>query len=499
MRRALYRGVTESGPEIRYFAVHAGCMRRWCSAASGSSRGDRPTDYDVPPPRPAFYVPPEERASDDASLQFLRKDSGVRSGLMKGCGDATGEVKLEPGQLFAPEPPVRPAESPSYINEKAARLSSTSVRAGASLLTGDIGAEVSRLAVVKNSTSTRNRSEKTDASPPLTYGGSKGSIFESRDVADGVPEGKKIRQHEGTVGRGEEGGETTGGNPTGDELPLLQQMQVDLRRLEYYQGTPQYPEMLKEFRAKYLSDGGSEGEGDGRLEDLRSYTQEELARGLESQPIDYLRASSKLKVELTSGPRAYDPVLVMQQMGVMRFQGYAFPPTTELGRLCDSDGKLPDSSEGAHRFAKYVAQTAPTAIKDQLKGNEDRHILYRTMGLDVVQRRQVKAMLSDFDHGDRHTSYHVMMSYPYADWLHVFYMVLVGVAIYEMQVRFCAYDFYDEYLGLDLRQVPKLKKPFLVTVTVVVMVVALFHPLLLVSIATTRLYRIAMKRPVGPP
>ncbi|RHW73768.1 hypothetical protein DPX39_030049300 [Trypanosoma brucei equiperdum] len=257
--------------------------------------------------------------------------------------------------------------------------------------------------------------------------------------------------------------------------------------------------MLKEFRAKYLSDGGSEGEGDGRLEDLRSYTQEELARGLESQPIDYLRASSKLKVELTSGPRAYDPVLVMQQMGVMRFQGYAFPPTTELGRLCDSDGKLPDSSEGAHRFAKYVAQTAPTAIKDQLKGNEDRHILYRTMGLDVVQRRQVKAMLSDFDHGDRHTSYHVMMSYPYADWLHVFYMVLVGVAIYEMQVRFCAYDFYDEYLGLDLRQVPKLKKPFLVTVTVVVMVVALFHPLLLVSIATTRLYRIAMKRPVGPP
>nr|CCC89866.1 conserved hypothetical protein [Trypanosoma congolense IL3000] len=482
------------------FGHYCGCSLYWQSAAGSYSRADGGGASDVLPPKPASYIPPEERPPDDASLRFLRK--GIRKGQTPPGvhQDVVYEVNLGQGQMLAPELPSLPDPPRNYMNERAAALSSSSVHAGESLLPTGAGIGATRLAVVANS-APESKSFRAVSSFPFSQPSRRdASIFEFRDPFDEGPRGSGPMKYERASEVAGKTGTTSGDNSAGDEIPFLQRMHLDLRRLEYYQGTAQYPDMLKEFRSKYFPEGKMEDGGDsGSTPSRPLYTAEELERGLEAQPIDFLRASDKLKMELTSGPRAYDPVVIMQQFGVMRFKGYAFPPTLELGKLRDREGNVLDPGKSAEGLLSNMSQGVSATTTLHLREYKDKPVLSRVLGLDDLQRRQVKAVLSDFDYSDHHTTYHVMMSYPYTDWLHVFYMVSIGLMLYELQICYDAYDFYDEYLGLDLRQVPELKKPFLVVVTVSVMVMVMFHPLLLASIATTRLYRIAMKRPIGPP
>ncbi|ESL07337.1 hypothetical protein TRSC58_04975 [Trypanosoma rangeli SC58] len=509
------RGLCPAAMVAKNLASVGTCFTsRWhASVGDGSTeRGVRgAVEMASPPPRPAFYVPPEERDADDVSLQFLRrkprptgggadaKKGGVATDGAKGGAEDVG-LRLSPGQSFAPKLPCRPVYVPHYMDEKAAALASTSVHAGHHLLPEEPQHPTQRLRVIKDAPP---ESRATKGTPDVNFlrAGNRDSIFEVKDtLGDDAGRGQAFAK--------EEKGSRNVGDSTPQQRPLLQQMELDIRRLEYYQGTSQYQRLLEDFRTKYgsceadtISTGESRGGGgpNGGETTERSYSQEEVQRGLEEQPIDYLRSSNKLKVELSSGPRAFDPVIVMQKLGVMRFQGYAFPPTTELGKLRDSEGRALEPNVEHSVLKDYMRQSVSSTINTQLVGGQDKHILYRTLGLDAVQRRQLRAMLSDFDHADRQTAFHVMMSYPYTDWVHVLYMVLVGLALYNLQSRCGAYEFYDEYLGLDLRQVPRLKKPFLAGVTVAVMIVALFHPLLVASIATTRFYRIFMRRPIGPP
>lgn len=333
-------------------------------------------------------------------------------------------------------------------------------------------------------------------------------------------------------------------------LTRTQEMEMAAEKLEYYFGTPQYPQMVEEFRQKFaaelemdegamgergtnpsLENDGQEGEGSVRSGE-RVYSETEIRQGLANQPLDYLRSSKRLQMRLHEGPHAYDPITVLQRQGWMRFQGYAFPPSTELGKL-KLDGKK-GSSDGARegglssrwedidRYVRYGDDAGATGIvrraflrllgKDDPREQymvpspseaaiprKDNSLVFRVTGLDIVQRRQVRYMLTDFDYADRSTAFHVMMTYPYTDWIHAFYMVSAGVGLYWLQLHFNALDFYDEYLGLDLRQTPSAKKPFLAAFTTFVMVYFLFQPLLIASIATTRLYRIIRRRPIGPP
>lgn len=337
-------------------------------------------------------------------------------------------------------------------------------------------------------------------------------------------------------------------------LTRTQEMELAAQKLEYYFGTPQYPNMLAAFLQEYAEElrgeeeeemeAGSKGSSrKGEEEGSRKmgesvYSEKEVEQGLEAQPIDYLRSSKKLQLQLHEGPRAYDPITVLQRQGWMRFQGYAFPPSTELGKLKldggkgrrggggsgDGEDNLPVHWEDVDRQVRYrdsLGGGASGIVRRaffQLLGKEDpnekylmpppseaavprtdKSLIYRVTGLDIVQRRQVRYMLTDFDYSDRQTAFHVMMTYPHTDWIHVFYMVSVGVGLYWLQIHFNAYEWYDEYLGLDLRQAPSAKKPFIAAVTTMVMVYLLFQPLLVASIATTRLYRIIRRRPIGPP
>ncbi|CCW59618.1 unnamed protein product [Phytomonas sp. EM1] len=391
------------------------------------------------------------------------------------------------------------------MDADAARVKSTSVNAGRPILqaTPSVG-----MGDYYASSMDRVREPTAFGSLPAPQGSSDGGTPHPEEARRLSGEAQERRdtifspQHD-FVSLSDASGISSPGSSTVSELPFEKQLELDVKRLEYYQGTSKFPELLKEFREKYQRYDPNQSEA-------KSRSAEDGSGHETKEPVDYQHLSAKLKAQLSAGPHAYHPISLMEHHGLVRFQGYAFPPSVELGNL--KDGHDIARLQGSYRkkgalallrrsFNALVGRPDRSDEYLATDGNakEDTHIIYRTLGLDAVQRRQMRFMLSDFDHSDRNTSFHVMMSYPYADWLHVFFMVFVGCCLYQLQVRLDAYDFYDEYLGLDLRQVPSLKKPFLVVVTAVVMVFFLFQPLLVASIATNRTYRIAMRRPIGPP
>jgi hypothetical protein len=498
-------------------------------AVQENSNNDLPPIIDTPaPPRPAFYVPPAERDPADESLAFLKPGSPLQH-LTRHQVDAPIPEELD----RAPFLPTRAKAVPTYMDADAMRVQSTSVHAGQSLLNKSSVVDTSSYyysapqvdlrkgqanATANVEDSHRSRLHTLQGTSPnhdyttATLGSSGGSTPKERSIfaaaREFVPVDKSVEEAEDEKQRAA-------------PRPAVKQLETDIKKLEYYYGTPQYEKLLADFRLKYGGEGEAKGKNTGNTSDAsdgankaadgRTYSASEINRGLDAQPIDYLRSSPKLQAQLASGPRAYDPVTIMQQQGVMRFQGYAFPPTVELGKLKGNKDQL-KALHDAHKSHPLVSRVRRgfnaligrkdarddyVAVED--KSKEDTHLVYRTLGLDAVQRRQMRYMLTDFDHADRHTTFHVMMSYPYTDWLHAFYMVFVGWCLYQLQLRYGAYEFYDEYMGLDLRQVPRLEKPVLTGITVVVMVFLLFQPLLVASIATTRAYRIVMRRPIGPP
>lgn len=497
--------------------------------------GELPPIIDTPlPPRPAFYVPPEQRDPEDESLAFMKGGSPLEHIKPKVLPDGA----LPHGVDAAPSLKERNAPQLHYMDADASRLRSTSVHAGHPLVgsrtTIDTGAyyfdDPKKLGVggntrhlhavleedsqssgrVPNRSRTTALQDKQPTKPAGVFLGGGGvgghslsSTTKERTIFAASHEYTPMDTSTEEV---EDAKERT------TPKPKVRQLEADIKKLEYYYGTPQYEKLLTEFRKKYEHREEEEGDSATRgVSEGREYSADEKAKGLETQPIDYLRGSVKLQTQLTSGPRAYDPITVMQQHGVLHFQGYAFPPSTELGKLKGDPSDLTALID-QHKTNPIVARVRRgfnalvgrrDARDDYLAGRdapkEDQHLLYRTVGLDAVQRRQMRYMLTDFDYADRHTAFHVMMSYPYTDWIHAFYMVLVGWCIYQLQVILGAYEFYDEYMGLDLRQVPRMQKPVLVGITVVVMVFLLFQPLLVASIATTRAYRIVTRRPLGPP
>lgn len=466
------------------------------------------------PPRPAFYVPPEERELGDASLDFLHESSPLKQrhraadAAAKSSGQPLGTPG--PGQGLFPDLKFREKPAKQFMDADAARVQSTSVHAGKSLFSsrhsvdpGEYygapvnfsadakgGEHISRLNVF-DSPSLRTRIEGPADEAPRDGDGRHDTLFTPKYEFSDPPASEEV-SGEGAP------------QPKAPPKPLAKQLELDLKKLEYFYGSPQYEEMLQEFREKYGSDQtASEAARE------QPFSASEVAQGLQGQPIDFARASPKLQSVIASGPRAYDPVIVMQQYGMLRYQGYAFPPSTVLGKLKSAeDVKALQDAHRGNRAVRAVRRTfysligRPDTRESHLatsESKEDTHIAHRVLGLDAVQRRQMRFMLTDFDYSDKQATFHVMMSYPYTDWIHAFYMVLIGWALYELQRRCGAYEFYDEYLGLDLRQVPSAKKPVLVAITVFVMIGVLFQPLLIASVATTRAYRIFMRRPIGPP
>ncbi|CCW67401.1 unnamed protein product [Phytomonas sp. Hart1] len=383
---------------------------------------------------------------------------------------------LGPGQQYAPQHREQPRPTARYVDSDAARVQSTSVHAGRPIMqeTSSVGMGVY---YGLRSESLRKPVPRSSLDPPqpasideaLHLDEERRLSGESRERLESI----FLPKHD-ALSPSNASGVSPQGSSTTDKLSFEKQLKLDVKQLEYYHGTAKYPELLNKFRDKYQNYNSNQFQGKSmptKANDSRET----------KEPVDYQHLSEKLKAQLYTGPHSYHPISLMEQHGVFRFQGYAFPPSLELGNLKSELDltKLHASyqSKGVLALLRRsfnalvgLPDTRDAYLATYDRAKEDKHIIYRTLGLDAVQRRQMRFMLSDFDHADRHTSFHVMMTYPYADWLHVFFMVFVGWCLYKLQLHLNAYDFYDEYLGLDLRQVPSLKKPFLVIMTTVVMV-----------------------------
>eukprot|EP00331_Platyophrya_macrostoma_P022472 CAMPEP_0176451698 /NCGR_PEP_ID=MMETSP0127-20121128/28022_1 /TAXON_ID=938130 /ORGANISM="Platyophrya macrostoma, Strain WH" /LENGTH=465 /DNA_ID=CAMNT_0017839865 /DNA_START=31 /DNA_END=1428 /DNA_ORIENTATION=+ len=418
-------------------------------------------------PEPAL-----SQASDE-SLLFLRKPQTAKP-LVRA-------VPLPEGCIEAPTIPDRPKREPVFVDEHARRLHSTSVGAGRPLVseTGrQFFAEGESDTSKKHQEFTPERSARRRT--PLAHDVEAGfTTFSSKGATESDPPTRNSEEGTSSGNAGEDGLPARSSEPT-FKKSKFEQIREAIQKLEYYEGTPQYSEMLREFREKY-SAADIEGAAS-ETEDKREYNENEVAAGLKGEPLDIRRASAKLQSRLVAGPHQFHPLSVLQQQGVGLHEGYAFNPSVELGNF------------------KLDPSLASQSLKDQVAGGslKDTSIAFRYFGVTDVQRRQMRRCLSDIDTRDMNTCMHVMLTYPHTDSLFFIYCALTIVFLFQMQKRFRMYDFYDEYLGLDLRQVRRLEKPLLLVISVAMVMTLLLQPLILSSIATTRIYRILMRRPVGP-
>jgi hypothetical protein len=465
-------------------APHESIQRRWFSQGPGASaplevpntKSDDLSSATSAPPMPPNYVPVEHRDASDESLTFLRKPSAAtlkKPFIPEGC-------------IEAPHLPDRPKKEPRYIDEHAARLKTTSVGAGRPLVDPNSAASFTYEEAGERSQTFHRAS--TPAEELGKAGGRSAKRASDSFGASTTPDASKAppQTPEEELGR-----------RMAASIPRtrMDDLRADIQKLDYYQGTPEYMKHLDAFRAKY-GDGQKLSIEEGEEEsDRRPYSADEISRGLKGEPLDLHRSSHRLQSILTAGPHGYHPDRMMQQYGFASMEaGYAFSPAKIIGQL---DAAAPSGSLDAN---KPDYNLASQELKDQVSSNanEDKSLAFRYLGVNTIQRRQIRMCLSDIDTSDYNSTLHVMMTYPYTDWLFSFYLVGLGFVLYSLQKKYQAYDFYDEYLGLDLRQVRKLEKPLLVLATIV-MLFALWQPVTLASIATTRIYRIILGRPIGPP
>jgi hypothetical protein len=253
----------------------------------------------------------------------------------------------------------------------------------------------------------------------------------------------------------------------------------EMEELDYYIGTPSYAEKKAAFDKKY---GMFDEEGQDVSDQFRApYTSKQVEQGLENEPIDIAHGSLKFQQAVAGNQMLkFHPGIVAGQMGLNTFKGYAFPPSVELGKL---------QRDVAIEAERQMAMEKKVKQKDFLE---------KVTGFDPIQRKQVKLVLADFDRKDTQTAMHVLHSYPYADNIAVFLVCALFMTLYQLQIIFDADEFYQEFLGIDNRTRPQLRKPMYGIIAFFV-AACFVHPCNLGAISLTRAYRIYMRRPLGPP
>ncbi|CUG90324.1 Hypothetical protein, putative [Bodo saltans] len=352
-----------------------------------SSKADDADAATSGPPMPPNYVPVELRDASDESLMFLRNKPSAampkRPILPEGC-------------IEAPHLPDRPKKEPRYIDEHAARLKTTSVGAGRPLVQPsatsftyeDTRKQGEPNVVEGQAPQTFHRTSTPSQEAKLESAGRSGGSTSSRTAATASGEGKADAQTP----------DEELGRKMAAAIPRtrLDDLRADIQKLDYYQGTPEYMKELDAFRAKY-GDGQQLSIEDGDEANRRPYTAEEVARGLKGEPLDLNRSSHRLQSILTQGPHGYHPDRLMQQYGFASMDaGYAFSPAKIIGQL---DAAAPSGSLDAN---KPDYNLASQELKDQIAFNahEDKTLAFRYLGINTIQRRQIRMCLSDLETRD---------------------------------------------------------------------------------------------------
>lgn len=494
-------------------------------------------DPGLPPPLPEGYIPVEMRTDD--SISFVRDADGKRY--------ITGIFEDTVLQIRQPTPK-------NFQNVTAERLDTTSVLGGQGLLSdtgygfldttikpGSIFAteDTPRALPGGPSSSPTSASSFVPAgSPPAASRVAAEPTFAARNVLLDTRQTPVAGDAEEALSNlGRPAPRMGGGNAAAEatdtvdpprkpqtRAEVFREMEEFHRKMDYFQGTPRYGLLKKEFLERWgqhiMSHSGSSSSSNAAdpsgdddpsssssgapkkktgvfvsaleaqmtdatppedMDKSGKYTSRELAMGLESEPIDFARLSPKLQygVELANAM----PWVVKGAPGTQGIdKGYHFSPMQEIGKLKMGTIDLSAVSKDTTRMLN------PEADKS----------LLRFLGLDPVQRHQVRHVFSDLDKGDSLAALHVIRTYPYGR--HLLYLLFFGTvyAIYIFHWRWDVMYFYDEYLGIDFLQVPYLKS-HLYRVMSLIFALTLCGWLTFLAIGMTRSYRIWRRRPIGPP
>lgn len=112
---------------------------------------------------------------------------------------------------------------------------------------------------------------------------------------------------------------------------------------------------------------------------------------------------------------------------------------------------------------------------------------------------ELTRVFKDYDWGDSRATAHVLMMYPWAEYIWVGLSVFLFLKLFNYQIDNHSMIFYDEYLGLDLRMVPRAERGIIGMFTFGFIFFLIRHPLMVASVTIQRLYRIARGRHMGPP
>eukprot|EP00658_Telonema_sp_P-2_P034317 TRINITY_DN25062_c0_g1_i1.p1 TRINITY_DN25062_c0_g1~~TRINITY_DN25062_c0_g1_i1.p1 ORF type:complete len:386 (-),score=100.87 TRINITY_DN25062_c0_g1_i1:348-1505(-) len=268
------------------------------------------------------------------------------------------------------------------------------------------------------------------------------------------------------------------------------ELRKDLQELNYWKDAAGYDDRLAAFQRKYPSHDPDTG---APIVRQGLYSSEEIRAGLEGEPLDLRRASPALQAQLSTNPvSTYHPSILANDLMASR----RLKPNTGLDYQSAQAKEMLALQE---EMAKHMSLRKEAGENTSVSPRKDqRGALERITGLDPVQQKQVKLCMADFDVKDGMTTLHVMQSYPYVDGLTYITVMMIMASMIFLQDYYNMIDYYEEVIGLDSRTFPRARRYIYVGVTCLFLAVAL-QPITVGCIFATRVYRIALRRPVGPP
>ena len=453
---------------------------RRLAATTSSSSSDRPpvgalpnVDPGAPPPIPEGYVPIDSRTDD--SISFVRDAEGKRY--------ITG---IQPDTVLHIRQPVPKV----FANVNAERLKSTSVMGGQGLVSGTGyafhattipqdeagrgglgGADPAALRQLESTLAARDKTQEVHLPPMFEGDHDMRHAAESElGIGSSSAEASKIETEKWYQHDARAHGKAFAAPKTPKEL--VEEIEAEMKKISYFEGTPKHAQMVADFKKKYMDQK--------KQMDAAYYSSDEIAVGRVGEPVDFDRLSPALQHEINT-----NNILpwVAKGAGIGKDMGYHFSPLKEIGKI--KMGSID------------LSVASPDTVK-MLQAGEDRSLAFRLLGLDAVQRHQIRFMFSDLPKGDNISAFHVLRSYPYAKYLYNFLFIVVMILLYKGQKRFNVMAVYDEYCGLDFIQAPKLENPLYSFMSF--MYAALLAPFIIWGvIGTNRMYRIWRRRPIGPP
>lgn len=239
-------------------------------------------------------------------------------------------------------------------------------------------------------------------------------------------------------------------------------------------------------------------------EDLVAHTHASGTAGM-GTPIRHSGVTRRPYEDIADGPVRIKREELLNRAGGNPYDSYhggRSPEAVNERSKKGADGQ----SEQMKSFLQHMkmASGAITPIAPALRFNLDNP--YAQGGMPVMPGvseepglTHLQRALSDFDWGDRRATGHVAHLYPWAPTIIAALVMGTTYLLYHLQLQYHAIDYYDDFLGLDVRKYQPAEGAFVFVVAGVFVRFLVWHPTLLAVIVGTRILRMKRGLPIGPP